>query len=145
MSQKSRLGRLPGMLYVGAMVLISALWLMHAQQKQNSNFTGSVNRVEENPQASVVHIHFEPGARTKWHMHQGGQIILLEDGVGRTQLKGGPVKELHAGDTTYAPPGVAHWHGAAPDKAATQFNVARGTTTWLDEVTEREYQAQPAR
>jgi len=58
-------------------------------------------------------------------------------------LKGKPVLELKAGETTYAPPGAAHWHGASPDEAATQFNVSRGTTTWLDAVTEKDYTAAP--
>ena len=143
MTRKSRLSRIFGLAYVAVIFVVSALWLLHGQQ--SSNFTGTVSRVEENPQASLVHIHFDAGARTKWHAHQGGQIILLEEGVGRTQLKGGSVKELHPGDTAYAPPGVPHWHGAAPDKGATQFNIARGKTDWMDEVTENEYTAKPGK
>lgn len=120
--------------------------LMWSQQaKQNSNFTGTVTPIQENSQASIAHFRFEAGARTKWHSHERGQIILVEDGVCRTQLKGGPVQELHAGETTYAPPGVPHWHGAAPDQACTQFNVTRGPVTWLDAVTEKEYTAPPGR
>jgi quercetin dioxygenase-like cupin family protein len=111
------------------------------QPKQNPNFTGTVTRITENSQAAIVKFRFEAGARTKWHSHDGGQIILVEDGVCRTQVRGGPVVELHAGETTYAPPGVAHWHGAAPDQACTQFNVTRGGVQWLDEVTEKEYTA----
>lgn len=112
-----------------------------AQQKQNPNFTGTVTPITENSQATIAHFRFEAGARTKWHSHERGQIILVEDGVCRTQVKGGPVVELHAGETTYAPPGVAHWHGAAPDQPCTQFNVTRGGVSWLDEVTEKEYTA----
>ena len=145
MTRKSRLGRFFGLLYVGLFLVVSGLWLIHAQQKQESNFTGNIQRLEDNSKAGIAHIHFDAGARTKWHIHEGGQIILVEEGVGRTQVKGGPVLELHAGETTYAKPGVAHWHGAAPDQAATQFNVQRGMTTWLDEVTERDYKTPPKR
>jgi quercetin dioxygenase-like cupin family protein len=126
-----------------AKFLIAAvvLWAASAQQKQNPNFTGTVTPITENSQGLIAHFRFEAGARTKWHSHEGGQIILVEDGVCRTQVKGGPVVELHAGETTYAPPGVPHWHGAAPDQACTQFNIARGKATWLEEVSEKEYTA----
>jgi quercetin dioxygenase-like cupin family protein len=144
MSRKSRFGRLLGLLYVGAVLAISGLWILHAQQKQNSNFTGgTVTTVEENPQARLSHYHFDPGARTKWHSHEKGQIVLVEDGVGRSQMKGSPVVELHAGEASYTPPGVVHWHGASPTQGGTQFNVSRGAVNWLDEVTEKEYTAPP--
>jgi quercetin dioxygenase-like cupin family protein len=145
MTRKFQIGRFLGLLYVAVFLVASGLWLLHAQQKQESNFTGNIQRLEDNSKAGIAHIHFDAGARTKWHIHEGGQIILVEEGVGRTQVKGGPVLELHAGETTYAKPGVAHWHGAAPDQAATQFNVQRGTTTWLDEVTEKDYKTSPKR
>lgn len=116
--------------------------MMWSQQPtQNSNFTGTVTRIQENSEANIAHFRFEAGARTKWHSHERGQIILVEDGVCRTQLKGGPVLELHAGETTYAPAGVPHWHGAAPDQACTQFNVTRGSVAWMDEVAEKDYTA----
>jgi quercetin dioxygenase-like cupin family protein len=123
------------------LIAAAALWIASAQQKQNPNFTGTVTPITENSQGAIAHFHFEAGARTKWHSHEGGQIILVEDGVCRTQVKDGPVVELHAGETTYAPPGVPHWHGAAPDQACSQFNIARGKTTWLEEVSEKEYTA----
>ncbi|HXP85860.1 MAG TPA: cupin domain-containing protein [Bryobacteraceae bacterium] len=126
----------------GLMALVSGLWMLEAQQ--SSNFTGGkVIAVDEKPSGNIAHFRFEPGARTKWHSHSGGQIILVEEGVARTQLKGGPVIELHAGETTYAPPGVMHWHGAAPDQAGVQYNVSRGMTTWGEEVSEQEFAAAP--
>jgi quercetin dioxygenase-like cupin family protein len=111
--------------------------------QQGSNFTGTVTRVEEGSDGTIAHFRFAPGARTKWHSHERGQIILVEEGVARTQVKGGPVIELHAGDTIYAPPGVVHWHGAAPDKECIQYNVTRGSVMWLEEVSEKDYTAAP--
>jgi quercetin dioxygenase-like cupin family protein len=126
----------------GLIVLASGLWMLEAQQ--SSNFTGGkVTAVDEKPTGNIAHFRFDPGARTKWHSHAGGQIILVEEGVARTQVKGGPVIELHAGETIYEPPGVMHWHGAAPDQGGVQYNVARGTTTWAEEVTDKEYTAAP--
>jgi quercetin dioxygenase-like cupin family protein len=126
----------------GLTALASGMWMLEAQQ--SSNFTGGkVSSVEENSKGNIAHFHFDPGARTKWHSHEGGQIILVEEGVARTQVRGGPVIELHAGQTIYAPPGVAHWHGAAPDEGGVQFNIGRGKTTWYEEVTEKEFTAAP--
>ena len=67
----------------------------------------------------------------------------MEEGVAHTQVKGGPVIELKAGETTYVGPGVVHWHGAAPDQGGVQYNVTRGGITWLDEVTDAEFRAAP--
>jgi quercetin dioxygenase-like cupin family protein len=60
-------------------------------------------------------------------------------------VKGGPVIELRAGETTYAGPGVVHWHGAAPDKGGVQYNVTRGGIMWGEEVTDKEFRAAPKR
>jgi quercetin dioxygenase-like cupin family protein len=67
------------------------------------------------------------------------------EGVGLEQQMGGPIRELHAGEAIWCPPGVAHWHGAAPDKGGTQYNVTRGAIKWLEQVTEAEYTAKPVR
>jgi quercetin dioxygenase-like cupin family protein len=120
----------------------SCLWIAYAQQpKQNPNFQGTVTPVKENSDGSIAHFRFEPGSRTKWHSHERGQIILVEEGVCRTQVKGGPVMELHAGETTYVAPGVAHWHGASPGQGCTQYNVSRGGMTWMEEVSDKEFTA----
>lgn len=141
MTRKSRLGRFISLASFCAAFALTTLWSVMAQQ--NSNFTGTIARIQEGSEGVIAHIRFEPGARTKWHSHEKGQIILVEEGVARTQVKGGPVIELHAGETIYAPPGVVHWHGAAPDKACVQYNVTRGMVTWLEEVSEKDYTAAP--
>lgn len=142
MTRKSRLSvRWAGWLCLGLLAAGSGLWRIHAQEQPNPNFTGKVVRIEENSKGTTAHFRFEPGSRTKWHSHEGGQIILVEEGVGLTQVKGGPVIELHAGEAIYCPPGVVHWHGAAPNQAGVQFNVSRGGITWLEEVSEKDYTA----
>jgi quercetin dioxygenase-like cupin family protein len=124
----------------------SSVWIVAAQEKQNPNFTGgAVITVEQKMKGNIANFRFEPGARTKWHSHEGGQIILVEEGVGRHQIKGGPLMELRAGETAYAGPGQIHWHGAAPDKGGTQYNISRGGITWLEEVTDKEFRAPPAK
>ncbi len=127
-------------------LLVSGLWAVRAQQQPNPNFTGgNITRLTETPPGQIAYIRFDPGARTKWHIHEKGQLILVEDGVALVQQKDGPVIELHAGEVIWCPPGVAHWHGAAPDRGGTQYNVTRGGITWLEPVTDQEYTAKPVR
>ena len=114
-------------------------------QQPNPNFTGTIERLTETPPGQITYIHFDAGARTKWHVHEKGQLIFVEDGVGLEQKQGGPIVELHAGEAIWCPPGVAHWHGAAPDKAGTQYNVTRGSIKWLEPVTDQEYTAKAVR
>ena len=105
------------------------------------NFTGTVNRLESNIPVRAARIRFEPGARTKWHVHERGQVLLCEEGVARTQVQGHPLQVLHPGETAYVPGGVPHWHGASPDQATVLFSVdvSNGQTKWLGEVTDAEY------
>src|SRR6266446_4962539 len=130
---------------------LSGLCILHAQEKPNTGppaggtTTGTVTMLDPGPKPAIAHARFEPGARTKWHKHEAGQIILVEEGVAHTQVKGGPVIELRPGDMIYAAPGVWHWHGAAPDRGGVQFNVSRGETTWGDEVTDAEFRTAPGK
>ena len=103
-----------------AAFLVCAALLVNAQQRPN--FTGPVYPVTDGPMAAVVHLRFAAGTRTKWHSHDGGQIVLCESGVVRVQERGGPVIELHPGEVIYARPGVAHWHGSSPDQEGVQLD-----------------------
>lgn len=86
---------------------------------------------------------FGPGARSHWHRHPAGQILLVTDGVGYYQEKGQPIRQLHKGDVVKALPGVEHWHGASPKQAMTHLaivpNTEKGAVTWLQPVTEQQY------
>jgi 4-carboxymuconolactone decarboxylase len=103
-----------------------------------SNFTGTIGVVDSS-EMRMSRIRFEAGARTNWHVHSTGQIILIEEGRGRLQEQGEPVRELLPGQPVYTQPGVPHWHGAAPDEAAVQFSVYSGDLTWQDPVTDQQY------
>ena len=41
--------------------------------------------------------HFDPGARTKWHSHEGGQVIYVEEGRLRVQERGKAAREVEQG------------------------------------------------
>jgi quercetin dioxygenase-like cupin family protein len=66
---------------------------------------------------------FEPGARTAWHTHPLGQILIVTAGCGLTQCEGEAPVRIRAGDVIWCPPGHKHWHGAAPDTAMTHIAI----------------------
>lgn len=84
---------------------------------------------------------WQPGMRSYWHCHSGGQIMMLYEGIGRVQQRGQKARTLHKGETEYAGPGVEHWHGAAPDSSAHFFQTGIGTgpTLWMEEVGRDDY------
>ena len=88
---------------------------------------------------------FEPGARTAWHSHPLGQTLYVISGVGRVQTKGGPVREIRAGDVVWIPPGEKHWHGAGPTtvmmRVAMQEALDGKHVEWLEPVTDEQYKA----
>lgn len=113
----------------------------------NDNFTGtawlnnlvSADSLNQNAVGSVT---FEPGARTKWHSHPAGQIILALEGVGYYQEDAKEKVIIRKGEVVKCPVNVPHWHGASPDTAFVQIAITgreKGETVWLQEVTEEEY------
>ena len=92
----------------------------------SQNFTGSV-RVEmlfealDPSHASGGYVTFEPRARTAWHSHPRGQLLIVTAGTGRVQQWGGPIEEIRAGDVVRIPAGQKHWHGASAQSAMTHL------------------------
>ena len=84
---------------------------------------------------------FEPGNKTYWHSHEGGFILFVQEGRARVQTRGGPMRELGPGELDYAPPGVEHWHGAAPNEPLLQLGVVPfgGGIKFLEPVTDAQY------
>jgi quercetin dioxygenase-like cupin family protein len=112
----------------------------YAQQPADDpRFTGK-STVMEGKELTVARRHFEPGARSAWHSHDKGQLLLVEEGRMRTQKRGQGVKELGVGESDYTGPNLVHWHGAAPGQALVQINVGfGGETKWLEKVSDAEY------
>jgi quercetin dioxygenase-like cupin family protein len=113
----------------------------------NNNFTGTaylqplIAADSLNPTA-VGNVTFEPGARSNWHLHPAGQILLVVDGVGYYQEKGQPKKILRKGDAIKCPPNTEHWHGASKDTGFVQLAVTnnhKGATVWLQPVSDEDY------
>ena len=84
--------------------------------------------------------HFDPGARTKWHSHEAGQVIYVEEGRLRVQERGKAARDVEQGATFHVAPGVEHWHGAVPSgQGITQISLSFGTTNWKEPVSENDY------
>ena len=117
------------------MLLVGSSYAMQNEPR----FTGK-SVVMDGKDLSAARRSFEAGARTFWHSHDNGQLLLVEDGRMRTQKRGGAIKELGKGESDYTGPKVVHWHGAAPGQALVQINVGfGGETKWLENVTDAEY------
>jgi quercetin dioxygenase-like cupin family protein len=88
-------------------------------------------------------VHFDPGARTAWHSHPLGQTLIVTEGIGWTQIEGGPKLEFHAGDVLWCPPDHKHWHGATPAEGMTHIAIQEAldgkNVTWMEKVTDEQY------
>jgi quercetin dioxygenase-like cupin family protein/alkylhydroperoxidase/carboxymuconolactone decarboxylase family protein YurZ len=116
---------------------------------QSGNFTGTAWVKQLLPadttfNAVIGNVVFEPKARSKWHRHPGGQILLTLEGVGYYQERGKPLQILRKGDVARCPPDVDHWHGASHDHWFVQLAITpehpKGRVIWLHDVSEEEYQ-----
>jgi quercetin dioxygenase-like cupin family protein len=133
---------LSGLLGVGLM----SVWVAAAQQPATAppqtfnpaNFTGTVTP-RGTTDIRMNRYHFDPGARTKWHSHEGGQVIFVEQGRLRVQERGKPAREVEQGTSFHVAPGVPHWHGALPNAGITQISLSFGTTSWLEPVSDGDY------
>lgn len=113
----------------------------------NNNFTGdvwlnSLISADTANQNAVGSVTFAPGARTHWHSHPAGQIILAIDGVGYYQEEGKPKVIVKKGEVVKCPKDVPHWHGASVDSEFVQVAITgreNGETVWLKPVTDEEY------
>lgn len=112
---------------------------------RGETFTGEVFPYVTMPSTDGVIINtvdFAPCARTYWHRHERGQILIVLAGRGLIQAEGGPVRVMRAGDTIWTPPRERHWHGGGSDSFVVHTAISLGTTEWEEEVTEDQYHAE---
>jgi quercetin dioxygenase-like cupin family protein len=111
-------------------------------------FTGTVRvdplfQTRAPARVGAASVTFEPGARTAWHTHPLGQILIVTAGLGRVQREGGPIEEIRPGDVVWFSPGEKHWHGASPATAMTHIAITESldgrAVDWMDHVTDLQY------
>src|SRR5688572_24817138 len=76
------------------------------------NFTGNAWNTplvsDDSTYNTVIgNVYFEPGARSNWHRHPSGQILVITDGVGYHQVKGQPRQTIKKGDVVKCSVNVA--------------------------------------
>jgi 4-carboxymuconolactone decarboxylase len=113
-----------------------------------SNFTGSVSVTSPfsgsgDSRLGGATVTFQPGARTHWHIHPLGQLLVVTKGEGWVQAEGEAVRLIKAGDVVWTAPGVKHWHGATATSAMTHVAVSEAlegeAVEWLGPVSSSQY------
>lgn len=117
--------KLPGEWFSGDAFLMPLL----ARDKNNGFAMGSVT--------------FEPRARTHWHTHPKGQVLIVTEGKGFYQEKGKPAQVIRKGDVVNIPEDVEHWHGASAYSKMAHIAITNyegeENVTWLKPVTDEEF------
>jgi quercetin dioxygenase-like cupin family protein len=111
-------------------------------------FTGDVMmsalRKPDGPdRAGALRVRFAAGARTAWHTHPLGQLLIVTEGEGWAQTDGQPKQVIRPGDVIHFAPGERHWHGASATSAMEHIAIQEAddgrTADWAEQVTEDDY------
>lgn len=131
------------------MAIASPIWVAgllfqaRTAAQGQSNFAGGNPTSVDATAVRTTRLRFPKGSRSNWHTHTWGQLLMIEEGMGRTQVRGSSVQEMKPGQPWWTPPGVEHWHGASPSQDALQLTIYEGTVKWLEPVSDQQYQAAP--
>ncbi len=118
------------------------------QKLPNDWFTGNafitpLIAKDNNNEFSIGSVTFEIGARTHWHTHPKGQVLLVTEGSGFYQEKGKKAQIIRKGDVITIPENVEHWHGASAKTAMIHTAITNfkdnKQVTWLEPVTDSEF------
>ena len=126
-----------------ALIVTGMAITMAGAAAQQSNFMGGTPSQLDVKAVRTLRLKFPAGSRSNWHSHSNGQLLMLEEGLGRTQDRNGPLLEMVPGVPRYTKAGVEHWHGAAPDQDSVQLTIYEGEVKWLEPVTDAVYKAAP--
>lgn len=116
----------------------------------DSHFTGNAYLMpllekDKNNDFVMGSVTFETGARTNWHTHPKGQVLIVTEGAGFYQEKGRSARPIKKGDVVNVPENTEHWHGAAAATKLVHIAITnfKGDTNvvWLKPVSEIDYNA----
>jgi quercetin dioxygenase-like cupin family protein len=153
-------------LVAAALTLLSAM-TVHAQQievRPNGSAPAALGTPEtfaghavinslfpatEITRASLGLVSFAPSARTVWHTHPSGQLLIVTTGQGWVQQDGRDRQVINPGDVVWVPAGVKHWHGATQTSPmshlAVSYMVNGKNVDWMEHVSDEQYRQQTAR
>lgn len=88
-------------------------------------------------------VYFERGARTHWHAHPRGQVLIVTAGEGLYQEQGKPAQLIRKGEVVNIPASVKHWHGASAHSPMTHIAITNYTgdkgVDWLEAVSDNQF------
>lgn len=121
--------------------------LPRGNEAPKGNFTGQVwmNQVvklEDNLNSIIAQVTFAPQARTNWHLHPHGQVLIVTEGTGYYQEKGKPILVIKEGDVIKVPANVEHWHGASHGSTLSHTAIVPAvpnSSTWMQPVPDSVY------
>ena len=100
---------------------------------------------DKNNEFALGSVTFEPGARTNWHTHPRGQVLVVTEGEGFYQEEGKSAQVLKKGDVVNIPENIVHWHGASANSQLVHIAITNykgdKNVVWLKPVTDEEYKA----
>jgi len=99
-------------------------------------FVGDVTRqtlLADSKDYQLGMVNFAIGARNKWHIHSGDQVLFVTYGVGYVADEKQQV-EVHAGDIVHVVANEKHWHGATEHSAMSHISLTKsGSVTTVVE------------
>jgi len=91
----------------------------------------------------IGNVTFQPGARTNWHSHPKGQVLIVTEGEGLYQEKGKSAQVIKKGDIINIPENIKHWHGASVQSKMSHIAITNykgeKNVAWLQPVSDVEY------
>jgi quercetin dioxygenase-like cupin family protein len=120
----------------------------HGEKIINGYFTGEAYlkpllAKDTNNDFVIGNVTFQPGARTNWHTHPKGQVLLVIEGEGLYQEKGKPAQVIKKGDVINIPANTTHWHGASAQSKMTHIAITNykgeQNVVWFQAVSDVEY------
>jgi quercetin dioxygenase-like cupin family protein len=98
----------------------------------------------ETPASSGL-VTFAPRARTAWHSHPAGQMLIVTAGKGWVQREGQARQEITSGAVVWIPAGIKHWHGATNSNGMSHVAITYiqdgKNADWMELVTDEQYLA----
>jgi quercetin dioxygenase-like cupin family protein len=112
-------------------------------ERRSATFTGEVwgdPILAPTEGVTINHVFFAPQARTHWHTHEHGQVLMVTYGEGKVRAEGGDEQRIGPGDTVWISPGERHWHVAGATTGMAHVAISLGDHDWLEPVTDEEYE-----
>jgi len=99
-------------------------WFPGTVHQQKVNDPGTPQGIE------LIAVWFEPGSRTKPHVHPVDQVLQVLEGEGVVATES-EKRVIRPGDWVIVPAGTWHWHGATPAAAMCHVSIKQpGETDW---------------